>query len=42
LKIKLEGLQITIVEQEATIVFLHTKLSKKINQLVFISDEKVE
>jgi hypothetical protein len=42
LKIELEGLQITIVEQEITIVSLHTKLSKKIDQLVFITKEKVK
>jgi hypothetical protein len=42
LKNELERLQITIMEQEASIVFLHTKLSNKIDQLAFIIDEKVE
>jgi hypothetical protein len=39
---ELEGLQITIVEQEVAIFSLHTKLSKKIDQLAFITNEKVE
>ncbi len=30
------------MEQEATIVFLHKNLSKKIDQLASITDEKVE
>jgi hypothetical protein len=42
LKNELERLQITIMEQEATIVFLHKNLSKKIDQLASITDEKVE
>jgi hypothetical protein len=42
LKTKLKGLQITIVEKEASIVSLHIELSKKTNQLAFIIDEKVK
>jgi hypothetical protein len=36
------SLQVQELEQEVAIVSLHTKLSKKIDQLAFITNEKIE
>lgn len=41
LKAKLNELQITMGEQEATIVTLRVEVSKKNEQLTFVTDEKV-